>query len=267
MADAASAHVDDILAYNRRAWDAAVENGSQWTVPVSHEAIVAAREGAWQIVLTPTRPVPRDWFPPLDGCRVLCLAGGGGQQGPILAAAGAHVTVYDNSPRQLARDFEVARRDGLAIATIPGDMADLSAFAADSFDLIVHPCSNVFVPNVIPVWREAARVLRTGGILMAGFTNPDIYVFDQFLADEGKLVARHTLPYSDIASLTDEARARLIEDEQPLEWSHTFEAQIGGQLQAGFVLTAFFEDRWPGNPIDELMSTYFATRAMKLGAQ
>jgi len=36
-----------------------------------------------------------------------CLASGGGQQGPVLAAAGAHVTVFDNSPRQLAASFVI----------------------------------------------------------------------------------------------------------------------------------------------------------------
>ena len=89
--------------------------------------------------------------PPLAGADVLCLAAGGGQQGPILAAAGADVTVFDNSPRQLAQDRLVADRDGLAIRTIEGDMADLSAFADASFDLVVHPVSNVFAADVRPV--------------------------------------------------------------------------------------------------------------------
>ena len=81
---------------------------------------------------------------------MLCLASGGGQQGPILAAAGANVTVFDNSPRQLAQDRLVADREGLAIETVLGDMADLSAFPDARFDLIVHPVSNVFVPDVRP---------------------------------------------------------------------------------------------------------------------
>jgi 2-polyprenyl-3-methyl-5-hydroxy-6-metoxy-1,4-benzoquinol methylase len=70
---------------------------------------------------------------------VLCLASGGGQQGPILAAAGARVTVFDNSPQQLAQDRFVARREGLTLETVEGDMRDLSVFADVSFDLIVHP--------------------------------------------------------------------------------------------------------------------------------
>ena len=126
-----------------------------------------AREGVWTIVLTPTKPVPSGWFPNLNGLDVLCLASGGGQQGPILAAAGARVTVFDNSPGQLARDRIVAEREGLAIETVLGDMADLSAFPKARFDLIVHPVSNIFAPEIRPVWprgisRAPARRIDAG---------------------------------------------------------------------------------------------------------
>ncbi|MGK3885416.1 class I SAM-dependent methyltransferase, partial [Enterococcus faecium] len=77
--------MDDIRAYNREAWDRQAAAGNRWTVPVGPEVIAAARRGDWGVVLTPSRPVPREWFPPLDGLNVLCLASGGGQQGPVLA--------------------------------------------------------------------------------------------------------------------------------------------------------------------------------------
>jgi SAM-dependent methyltransferase len=139
----------------------------------------------------------------------LCLGAGGGQQGPILAAAGAQVLVVDNSPRQLQQDERVAREEGLPLSTLEADMADLSALHDASFDVVVHPCSNCFVPEVRSVWHEAARVLRTGGILMAGFINPSFFIFDAAAADQGELKVRHTLPYSDVSSLGDDERNRL----------------------------------------------------------
>ena len=254
---------DDLLAWNRRAWDAAVADGSIWTIPVPPDVVERARTGDWSILLTPTRAVPRAWFPNLVGCDVLCLAASGGQQAPLLAAAGARVTVFDNSPAQLATDRAVAAREGLDIRTEQGDMADLRRFDDATFDLVVNPCSTMFVPHVQPIWREVIRVLRPGGLFMTGLNNPVSYIFDAFRADEGELVVRHSLPYSDIADLTEAERARLIEDEQPFEWSHTLEELIGGQIEAGFVITGFYEDRWAGNPLDALMNTFFATLARK----
>jgi SAM-dependent methyltransferase len=253
----------NVLDYNREAWNRQVESGNPWTIPVTSEQIAAARRGEWSVVLTENKPVPREWFPPPAGCDVLCLASGGGQQGPILSAAGANVTVFDNSPRQLERDRSVAERDGLALKTAQGDMADLSRFADESFDLVFHPVSNVFAPDVRPVWREAFRVLRRGGVLLAGFNNPAFYIFDWKLAEAGILQVRHALPYSDLHSLSDEERQKIIDEGAPLEFSHTLSDQIGGQLEAGFTITGFYEDRHHDTIIGKYMPTYVATRAVK----
>jgi len=255
----------DILAYNRHAWDRQVEKGCRWTVPVAPEVIAAARRGDWQVVLTPTKPVPRSWFPNLAGLDLLCLASGGGQQVPILAAVGAAVTVLDNSPAQLARDRLVADREGLQIRTVQGDMADLSALANEQFGLVFHPCSNCFVPDVRPVWRETFRVLRPGGVLLSGFLNPVFFLFDDALAEKGKLVVRYAVPYSDLGSLTDEERRRFTDKEEPLVYGHTLEDQIGGQLDAGFLLAGCYEDRDPTHPLAKFLPTFMATRAIKPG--
>jgi SAM-dependent methyltransferase len=250
--------------YNREAWDREVERGNEWTVPVGPDVIEAARQGRWEIVLTETRPVPRDWFPDLEGADVLCLASGGGQQAPVLAAAGANVTVLDNSPRELAQDRLVAERDSLTIETVEGDMADLSVFEDECFDLVFHPVSNLFAPEVRPVWAEAFRVLRRGGSLLAGFLNPAVYIFDLELVDSsGELRVRYALPYADATSKSEEEVARQIERGEPLEFSHTLEDQIGGQIEAGFVIAGFYEDRHRDDPIAAHMPTYIATRAIK----
>jgi SAM-dependent methyltransferase len=251
-------------AHNRAAWDRMVEQGNRWTVPVEHELIEAARRGEWQVHLTETRPVPRSWFPELHGAKVLCLASGGGQQGPILAASGAQVTVFDNSPGQLAMDQLVAEREGLAIRTVLGDMRDLSEFSPGEFDLIFHPVSNCFIPDPRPVWNEAHRVLRPGGELLAGFVNPVDYSFDPQLAELGTFKVVYSLPYSDTESLSEKERVALHGENSPFEFSHTLELQIGGQLEAGFILVGFYEDYRSNDPLADYMPSYCATRARKL---
>jgi SAM-dependent methyltransferase len=254
----------DIRAYNRQAWNREVEQGNPWTIPVSPEVIAAARQGQWSLVLTPTKAVPADWFPSLPGRDVLCLASGGGQQGPVLAAAGARVTVLDNSPNQLEQDCKVAEREGLEIKTVEGDMANLEMFPDESFDLIFHPVSNVFAPRIRPVWAEAYRVLREGGILLAGFPNPVIYLFDfDVVKNEGKLEVQYSIPYSDLESLSEEKRQRYLDAQEPLEFGHPLEDQIGGQLDAGFDLTGFYEDIHPDSLLSRYIPTFIATRAVK----
>ena len=252
----------DVRAYNRDKWDWQVAHGNPWTIPVSPEVIAAARKGEWSVLLTEQTPVPRSWFPQdMHGVDILCLASGGGQQGPKLAAAGGNVTVFDNSPRQLEQDRMVARREGLVLITVEGDMRDLSVFGDGCFDLVFHPVSNVFCPEVRPVWREAFRVLRPGGILLAGFGNPCLYIFDIPLAEKGEFVVKYALPF-DATQLSDEERQRTFGDESPLEFSHSIEEQIGGQLEAGFLLTGLYEDQ-QNSPLGKYMPAYIATRAVK----
>ena len=257
----------NISQYNRDAWNREVAQGNKWTIPVSTTTITDARKGKWIILLTPSKPVPSNWFPELKGLDALCLASGGGQQGPILAAAGANVTVLDNSPKQLEQDRLVATRESISLVTVEGDMADLSAFDDEAFDLIVHPVSNIFIPDVQPVWSECFRVLRRGGVLMSGLANPAIYLFDYKLADEkGILKVKYVLPYSDIKNLERQELNLMMEREEPVEFSHTLEELIGGQLKAGFIITDFYEDSFPTEDNDLLskyMQAFIATRAVK----
>lgn len=253
----------DPVAYNRAAWDREVESGNEWTRPAGPEVIARARAGDWSVVLIGYQPVPHDWFPAdLTGAAVLCLASGGGQQGPVLAAAGADVTVLDNSPRQLGRDEQVATREKLAVRTVLGDMRDLSVFADASFDVVFNPVSNVFCPDLAPVWRESFRVLRPGGVLLAGFVNPDIFIFDVAALDErDELVVRHRLPFSSLD--LPEAERLASYGSGPIEYSHSLTGQIGGQLAAGFTLTHFAEAPHHADATARYMPGYFATRAVK----
>jgi SAM-dependent methyltransferase len=166
------------LEHNRRAWNRESLGGGAWSQPVSPETVARARAGDWSVILTPKLAVPKPWFGDVRGKKVLCLASGGGQQAPILAAAGASVSSFDLSDEQLAKDQLIAEREQLDLQCIRGDMADLSVLADGSFDLIFHPAANVFVPGLQNVWLECHRVLRRGGALLAGFMNPDVFLFD-----------------------------------------------------------------------------------------
>lgn len=254
----------NIYEYNSGAWDSEVRRGNRWSVPVGPEEIQAARLGKWKLVLTPQKSVPEDWFPELKGADVLCLASGGGQQAPILAAAGANVTVLDASKEQLAQDEFVAKRDGLKINLIQGSMTDLSMFRDGQFDLIVHPVSNCFVEDVRPVWKESFRVLKAGGILLSGFNNPVIYCYDTDLLEKGVLQLKYKLPYSDLKSLTEEERKKYMDRNEPLQFGHSLEDQIGGQIAAGFAITGFYEDIYGDQVFDAFVPGFIATRAIRV---
>lgn len=254
----------DIRSYNRDAWNREVEGGeSRWTQPVTPEVIAKAKTGEFSILLTENKFVPMEWFPPLAGTDVLCLASGGGQQGPVLAAAGARVTVFDNSPAQLKQDQLVAAREALPIATVEGDAANLSMFADNSFDLVFNPCSTVFMPDVRAVWKECARVLRPGGVLMTGSMNPVHYIFDLYKADEGVLEVAHAIPYSDLTSIPKEDLEEHMEKGLPVEFGHSLTDLLGGQCDAGFMITDMYEDYMLDSPLQKYHPSYIATRAVK----
>lgn len=251
----------DIIALNNKSWEEKVRQKNPWTVPVDDEVIENARHGNWCILLTAQKPVPGAWFPPVKGKRILCLASGGGQQGPVLAAAGAEVTVLDISEAQLEQDRSVARRNNLALHTVRSSMTDLSMFENESFDIIVHPVSNVFIPHIQPVWNGAFRVLKKGGVLLSGFMNPVFYMFDETLEEQGVLQVKYPLPYSDLEHLS---KADLERKGDAVEFGHSLTDQIQGQIAAGFVITGLYEDTFGGERLlDSFCPSFLATRAVK----
>ncbi len=249
---------------NHKAWNRQVMLDNIWTMPVDSRTIFKAKRGNWNLFLTPTKAVPFSWFGDLKNQRVLCLEAGGGQQGPILAAAGARVTVFDNSASELEKDRLVAKRDQLQIITEQGDMRDLTRFANASFDLIFHPVSNYFVDDIAAVWYECFRVLRPGGTLLAGFCNPLLYIFDPRQWDlSNKLEVKYRIPYSDLEQLTAEELQQKILNQETLEFGHSLEDQIGGQIEAGFLINGFYEDSFGNELIDPYIDTFIATKAVR----
>ena len=255
----------DYVSNNREVWDKKVDSNYVWTRPVSDDEVEDAKLGKWEIYLTPTKPVPREWFSErLIGKKVLCLASGGGQQGPIIAAAGAEVTVFDNSERQLGQDRYVAQRNNLNIKTVQGDMKDLSVFEDETFDFIVHPWSNCYIDTVIPVWNEAYRVLKSGGALISGFANPIEYIFDLKELEQDRFVVRHSIPYSDLTSISeDELNELVLDQNEGICFGHSLYDQIQGQIASGFLIAGFYEDKG-GSALDQYIDSSIATKAIKL---
>ncbi len=257
----------NVAEHNRQAWNEESDDDCDWSIPVEPEIIERARTGDFSIILTTRSPVPRNWFPDsLQGAKILCLASGGGQQAPVLAATGAIVTSLDLSDEQLAKDRMVAERDDLNIQIEQGEMTDLSRFEDNSFDMVYHPASNCFVPDVNPVWKECHRVLCPDGTLLSGFMNPSFYLFDHTDAEKrGVLEVKYPLPYSDLTTLTDEERKEVVKERGTLEFGHTLTDLIGGQLRCGFVITDLYEDHWEdaATLLNVYSPTSIATRAIK----
>lgn len=247
----------DYSEINAQTIDRWIQDGWEWGVPITHQAYLDALAGNWDVVLTPTKPVPKAWFGDLKGKRVLGLASGGGQQMPIFAALGAVCTVLDYSPAQLESERMVSQREGYDIRIIRADMTKPLPFDDNAFDLIFHPVSNCYVREVRSIFRECFRVLKPGGVLLGGY---DMGI--NFLVDEKEERIVNSLPFDPI---TDPAlMAQLQKNDDGVQFSHTLEDQVGGQLAAGFQITDLYEDtNGYGRLHDMGIPTFAAIRAVK----
>jgi SAM-dependent methyltransferase len=251
----------DVIAHNRVAWDREVDRCNPATVPLPDEVIQEARRGNLGLSLTGGRMVPSCWLGQLSTKRVLCLACSGGQQVPLLAAAGANVTALDNSPRQVSRDMEVAERNALPVRVEVGDMQDLSRFESSSFEIAFLGLGLQFIPEPKRVWSGLAKVLEPGGHVIAGILNPVQYLFEWPQYSNGIFCARHSLPYSDLDSLDEVQRLQRFDPHDPIEFGHTMEDLLGSMVDQGFAVTGFLEDRIDDDPLAKLIATCFLIRA------
>lgn len=255
-------HYADINAHVVNKW---VEEGWEWGQPITHEEYIAAQKGEWGVVLTPQIVVPKEWFAPylingrLDGVKILGLASGGGQQMPVFSALGASCTVLDYADAQLQSERDVAQREGYTIDVVKADMSRALPLADESFDMIFHPISNCYVQDVYHVWNECYRVLKPGGILLAGMDNGFNYLFD--FAESEPLVVQNKLPYNPLNNPTLMQAGLAAND--GVQFSHSLEEQIGGQLKAGFALTHLREDRDKEGIVCQYAPQYMLTRAVK----
>ena len=238
--------MDSVFDRVERNIDRLVEEDVGWAACATPQQLEKARAGRLELFCG--EEIPAAWLGELAGKKVLCLAGAGGLQAPLLACAGAEVTVLDLSQRMLEKDRAMAEREGLTIDIQHGNMCDLSRFADETFDLVLNPPSLFYVPDVMPVFREVYRVLKKGGSFIMVAANPIAYVCEW---DEGlgcyKAVNR--MPYRS----TDHA-----DQGDWVEYGHTMERYIGGQIACGFAITGYLEHQ-----MEDITELYFMTKGDK----
>ena len=249
--------MDSYQEINKKTIDRWIEEGWEWGTPISHEVYEDARKGKWGVLLTPTRNVPHEWLGELKGKKILGLASGGGQQMPIFRALGAECTVLDYSSKQIESELYVAERERYQIHAIEGDMTKTLPFEKETFDIIFHPVSNCYIKDVQHVFNEAYRVLKKGGIFLAGLGNEINYMVDE---EEKEIIWK--MPFD--PSVDERAKQYMIKLDCGMQFSHSLEEQIGGQLKAGFTLLDLYEDTNGEGRLHELnIKTYIATKAIK----
>lgn len=240
----------------------------EWAAPAGdHAAIVAANATHWDALTGDPRFIADEvaadreeaetqldpWLlaEGVAGKRVLCLAGGGGRHGPLLARAGAHVTVFDLAPEMLAIDRRLADANGLALTVVPGSIDDLPAhFPAAVFDVVVQPVCTSYVRDLGPVHAGLAHVLRPGGLLVAQHKQPASLQAHAVIG--GGAWSLQSFAVDGLPLPPVEGHEHREEGMQ--EFLHTLEALIGGLCRAGFVIEDLEEphhsDAWapPGSP-------------------
>jgi 2-polyprenyl-3-methyl-5-hydroxy-6-metoxy-1,4-benzoquinol methylase len=242
--------MEDIFKQVEKNIDNLVINNVEWAMPATQEQIQAARNGHLELSFF-DKSVPDEWISGIKGKNVLCLAGAGGLQAVLLACAGANVTVVDISQKMLDKDREIAAKEGLDIRIIHGNMCDLTQFGKDFFDYIINPLSLMYVPDVKVVFKECYHILKKGGCFIMAAPNPVAYICD--FVDDGKggyYKAVNRLPY---------AAGNPGSQDTWIEYGHTMEEYIGGQIACGFVITGYIECQQ-----EDITELYFMTKADKL---
>ncbi|MEK6235966.1 MAG: class I SAM-dependent methyltransferase, partial [Planctomycetales bacterium] len=213
---------------NRRAWDSMARKNQRHTK--------AARDEQFHDPLSQLDR--RGWLGgSVQGQRLLCLAAGGGRQSALYAQAGAIVTVVDVSPAMLDKDRQVARERNLAVTAIEGSMDDLSMLPDASFDVVIHPVSTCYVPDVRPVYRETARVTVAGGIYISQHKQPSSMQADARPSPGGYELSEPYYRQGPLPAVEDS----LHREPGTLEFLHRWEELIGEMCQAGFVIEALSE--------------------------
>jgi SAM-dependent methyltransferase len=219
---------DATLEHNARAWDRLAAAGAALALPALDDAFADPR--GWLA----GGNAGRRWLPDrLDGLEVLCLAAGGGKHGPLYAAAGARVTVVDLSSAMLALDRAVARERRIDLEILQGSMDDLGMLAAARFDLVVHPVSTCYLPDVDRVFCAVARVVKPGGLYVSQHKSPASLQATLEPGPGGGYELVHPVGRREPLPLEPPSRLR---ETGTREFVHSLSTLLGGICAAGFVI-------------------------------
>lgn len=210
--------------YNQWAWDNLARQGSSFARPATKEDFQH-----------PKRVInPFGWIPgTIAGKQVLCLAAGGGRHGPIFAAQQADVTVVDLSETMLRLDREIARREKVFLKTIKTSMNNLSPLGNGIFDIVLQPVSTCYVENIRAVYREVARVMKTGGVYISQHKQPISLQAAAKPSSNG--IYNIQEPYYRSGPLPPVTNSEHREANTK-EFLHTLESILGGMCAQGFAI-------------------------------
>lgn len=217
--------MSDVHDHNRRAWDQRVRENRRFTRPVDPTELADPVKAIdpWVAAEPPDGPA---------GKRVLCLAAGGGRQGILYANAGADVTVVDLSQAMLDVDDRVAADRGLPVRTVRASMDDLSMLGDGVFDIVVHPVSTCYLPDIAKVYSEVARVTRAGGLYVSQHKQPtSMQAHTEPVARGYELLE----PYYREGPLP-QVTGSVHREAGTLEYLHRWSALVGELCRAGFVI-------------------------------
>ena len=246
-----TANRDAVLVHNARAWDRLADSQASLARPAADEAFADPR--TW---LGSGGPTGRSWLPDqLHGLDVLCLAAGGGKHGPLYAAAGARVTVVDLSSSMLDLDRQVARERRTDMEILKGSMDDLSMLSAARYDLVIHPVSTCYVPDVRRVFREVARVTKPGGRYVSQHKSPTSLQASVEPGMTGRYEFMHQQSGGEPLPPTPPSRLR---ETGTQEFIHSLTALLGGICAAGFTIEDICE---PDHTVPAAAAGSFAHRA------
>jgi ubiquinone/menaquinone biosynthesis C-methylase UbiE len=250
--------MDDVTKDNQQKWDRLVQMDVPCSRSVKDIDPAKARE----------KVDPYNMLGDVKGKKVLCLASGGGQQSIEFALLGADVTVVDFSQEQLQKDQQAMEQHSLSVRIVQSDMRDLSMFETGEFDIVFHPYSINYIPEVETVFDEVTRVLKSGGIYYLMFHNPFVQgswkdscwgsKWDKEELWQGRGYPL-SLPYkegypikvSDQSWNFVDSQGTEVKADAPQEFKHTLSTIINSLIQRNFTVLKFQEitnDQYDAEP-------------------